>query len=128
MGVEVDLSELRAFVTDLGSIPGEVAVEVRGIVQKAALNIKTQLIVEMRASTSFKGAAGSISYDTTLGPDSITAEIGPDKDRPGGALANIAYFGTSRGGGTVADPVHALEAEVPAVEKFIGEAIAKAFR
>jgi hypothetical protein len=129
MGVEADFSELRAFITDLqGEIPRAVAVETVGIVQHGMLNIKSQMIAEMRASDSFKGVAPSISYETKIDQNGITGEAGPDKGRPGGPLANIAYFGSSRGGGTVTDPRGALEAEVPTVEKLIGEAVEKAFR
>jgi hypothetical protein len=126
VSVDFDVSELRKFATDLGDAPAEVALEVRAIIQHGSLNIKKQLISEMAASEHFKGAASSITYDTVIGTDGIEAQIGPDKSRGGGALANIAYFGTSRGGGTVPDPKGALEAEVPNVEKFIADAIEKA--
>lgn len=117
----VDDSELRKFAVDLQAAAGKIAPEIRAVIGKGALNIKQQMVSEMRASVHFHGAAGSISYDTKLTHDGIEAEIGPDKDKAGGALGNIAYFGTSRGGGTVPDPVHALEAEVPNVEKYIGD-------
>jgi len=126
MGVDFDSSELRAFATDLGNAPMKVAVEARAVIEKGALNIKRQLTSEMGASSSFKGVASSMSYDMVLSADGIEAQIGPDKDKGGGALANIAYFGGSRGGGTVPDPQGALDAEVPSVEKFIGDLLEKA--
>ena len=125
MGVDADTSELRQFATDLGNAPAEVALEVREIVQRGALSIKRQLITEMGASRSFKGVASSMSYETTIDADGIEALIGPDKDKGGGALANIAYFGGSRGGGTVPDPQGALDAEAPIVERFIADVLEK---
>ena len=119
----VDTSELRAFAVQLDAAAGEVAPEIREVIQRGAVNIKRQLVSEMAASTHFKGAASSITYDTTIGTDGISAEIGPDKSKGGGPLANIAYFGTPRGGGTVPDPKLALEAEVPNVEKYIGDLV-----
>ena len=51
-------------------------------------------------------------------PSAVSAVIGPEKGAPG-SLANVAYFGTSRGGGTVADPEDALQEEADAfVEHF----------
>jgi hypothetical protein len=52
----------------------------------------------------------------------IEAEIGPHSG-PGqpGAIANVGYFGTSRGGGTVPDPQGALDAEAPRLESAIGD-------
>ena len=123
--IDFDTSELRAFVTDLGRAPVEVSIEVPPIVKRGAQNIKTQLVSEMSASNHFKGTASSMSYETIVSGDGIEALIGPDKDRDGG-LAHIAYWGTSKGGGTVADPKGALDAEAPNVERFIADAMAKA--
>jgi hypothetical protein len=125
--MSADFSELVEFATGLNEVPAELVVEVRKVVQKSSLSIKTAMAAQMRASTHFKGAASAISYETSFDANGMSSEIGPDKDRPGGALANIAYFGTSRGGGTVPDPVGALEAEVPVLVRFIGEAVDKAF-
>lgn len=110
----VDDSELRAFAADLTRAPTRVALGARGAVSKGALNIKNQLVSEMRSSIHFKGVAPGISYD--LDAAGLTADIGPTKGGPG-ALANIAYFGSARGGGTVPDPRGALEAEIPHFEK-----------
>lgn len=126
MGVDFDASELDAFAADLGNAPTILASDVTSVIQKGALNIKGQLVEEMSASQHFKGVAGAMSYETAAVADGFEALIGPDKDRPGGALANIAYWGSSRGGGTVPDPLGALLGEVPNVEKFLGDAIEKA--
>ena len=102
--------------------------EVKAVVERGALNIKKQLVAEMQRSPHFKGVARGISYDMRtvggFGGGVIEAEIGPESSGPG-ALANVAYFGTSRGGGTVPDPSGALEAESRRFEdallKIIGE-------
>lgn len=122
-GTEFDTSELRAFTADLGDAAAKAGVEVRPVIQRGALNIKRQLVAEMGASDHFKGIAPSISYDTAIVTDGFEALIGPDPDRAGGALENIAYFGSSRGGGTVPDPLGALLAEVPNVERYLADAL-----
>ena len=105
--------------------------EVKAVVERGALNIKKQLVAEMQRSPHFKGVARGISYDMRtvggFGGGAIEAEIGPESSGPG-ALANVAYFGTSRGGGTVPDPQGALEAEAPNVEKYLTDLIEKALR
>lgn len=111
MTVSFDVSELRAFAVDLQKVPDKVQRGVRPVVSKGALQIKKQLASEMGGSSHFGQIKGSVSYDIKVGGDGIEAEIGPDKGRGGGALANVAYFGTSRGGGTVPDPSGALAAE-----------------
>lgn len=114
----IDSSGLRRFEFDLRRASAVVRMGVPAVVSRGALNIKNQMAEEMRSSRHFKGAASSISYDLTHA--GTGADIGPDKGSGGGALGNIAYFGTSRGGGTVPDPQGALEAEVPNFETALG--------
>jgi hypothetical protein len=122
--VFIDTSELRALAADLRQAPANVQRGVGPVIFKGAMNIKTQLVEEMSASQHFKGAASSIDFDIRHRGafSAIEAEIGP-RSGPGepGALANIAYFGTSRGGGTVPDPQKALDAEAPRVEKALAD-------
>ena len=114
-GVSIDTSEMRALAADLTAAPLRVALGARAVISHGALNVKRQLVAEMSASRHFKGFARDIDYDLLDG--GMTAEIGPHSG-PGnpGAGANIAIFGTSRGGGTVPDPQGALDAEAPNVE------------
>lgn len=128
-GIRVDTSELRRLAADLTAAGSGIASRVRPVVVKGATNIKTQLRAEMRASRHFRGIAGDIDFSMSTerdigGGGVISAEIGP-RSGPGqpGALANIAYFGTSRGGGTVPDPQGALDAEAPRFEAALGEAL-----
>ena len=106
-GIEIDTSEVRELVADMRQVEPRLARRLRPTVTKGALNIRRDLRRQMGSSRHFKGFA-DISYD--LDPDGFGAEIGPD--RPGrGQGANLAYFGTSRGGGTVEDPIEALHRE-----------------
>jgi len=114
--VEFDTSQVDAFAQDLARAGAELERKAEPVIERGALNIKNQLVDEMSASRHFRAVARSISYDR----DGLEAEIGPEKGAPG-SLANIAYFGSSRGGGTVPDPIHALEAEVPNVERWLAE-------
>jgi hypothetical protein len=93
--------DLTALVADLGRIPTALYKVTAETVEKGALDLKDQLNANLAASTHFRGAAGSVTYDGTISLGSIGFEVGPDKGRRGGALGNVAFFGTSRGGGTV---------------------------
>lgn len=124
MSVSIDAREVRALHHDLTQAHKSIGPHVVRVVEKAAVNIKKQMQAEARGSKSFRGFAPAISYDIkargAFGGAEVEAEIGPEKGSPG-SLANIAYFGTSRGGGTVPDPRGALDAEAPNVERFLGE-------
>ena len=120
---ELDMSEVRDLAADLTRIPVELSRHAIPVLSKGALNIKTQLADEMRASPHFKGFA-NISYDlhefAGFGGGEMYAEIGPEKGGPGSG-ANIAYFGTYKGGGSVPDPRGALEAEAPRFESALAD-------
>lgn len=119
--ISFDVSEVRTFAADMTRIPPELSKRAAPILAKGALNIKEQLRQEMSASASFGFLARSITYDLDTDGERMEAEIGPVKTSGGKTGhhkgANIAYFGTWKGGGTVPDPRGALEAEAPAFER-----------
>lgn len=100
--------------------------QVRNVVNQSALRIKNAMRADMGRSRSFRQVASAIDYDirggSLFGSNLIEAEIGPRKGSPG-SLANIAYFGTSRGGGTVRDPGEALNDEASNFERALAEVI-----
>lgn len=121
-GVSIDASEVRALAADMRAVDGRLTRWIRPALDRGAIQIRNQLRDEMRSSTHFKGAAGAISYDWIEGSGDLEVEIGPSsEDGSPGNLANIAYFGTSRGGGTVPDPELALQAEAPKFEKALAD-------
>ena len=122
--------EFRAFAKDLRAAGSGIASKVLPVVHKGAGNIKRQHRREMSSSKWFKGVTRSIDYSMTYGTGSraaggagaIEAVIGPRTGAPG-SLANIAYFGGARGGGTVPDPKGALDAEAPRFEKALADVV-----
>lgn len=93
-------AELRDLAENLGLIAGSAVKDVDAVAQKGALNIKNEMASDARGSKHFKGMAGSISYESAYKFGAVRYVVGPDKSRRGGALGNIYYFGTSRGGGS----------------------------
>lgn len=114
-------AELNSFAADLGKIAVGAVPAVDKVLEKGALKIKEGLVRNLQSSPSFKGMSGSISYDRKFsGLTSLGYVIGPDKSRRGGALGNIAFFGTSRGGGTV-DLEGPLREEAPVIEGLVDD-------
>lgn len=98
----IDVSEVNGFVDRLGRITDTAIREVDAVAKKGAQNMKEEMSADIRTSRHFVGKRGpgfesSISYDQVRPGEYV---VGPDKDKPGGPLGNIYYFGTSRGGGT----------------------------
>jgi hypothetical protein len=123
----IDDREVRAFAADLRRAPQRVVDQVPGVIKKGAVEVKKQMVEEMGSSFWFKGAKPSISFDILDG--GFTAEIGPVSGPGGmaGDLASLAYFGgSSGGGGTVPDPVGALNADAPRMEKALADVLGEA--
>jgi hypothetical protein len=84
------------------------------VVRKGALNVKNDWRANATSSAGRHARLypASIGYDVTQEPDGASAEIGPDKGRPQGALGNLLEFGSAN------NPPHndggrALDAEEP---------------
>lgn len=124
----VDASELGALARDLTRIPALMVPKLKVVVAKSAVNTKNIMRKDVRESRHFTGKKkpgldASIDYDLKVlgfgGDAVIEAEIGPNRERsPAASLANIAYFGTSRGGGTVRNPEDAMLEEAPNFYEF----------
>lgn len=118
-----DTREMDGLAYDLGLIPGKLTSKVKPIVAKTSLEVKRRMQKDLRSSSHFEQIAAAVDYEVKVhefgGDASIEGEIGTSSSRsPAGALAGIAYFGTSKpGGATVRDPYLALLDEKPA---FIG--------
>lgn len=125
-GIQFDTSELRTLAADLGRVPAEAAGVVRATTQKAALNIKKDLIEEATAvgSRHFSRVAASITYTTGESRGGIWAEIGPEIGKGQGSLAWIAYFGHATTGPRFPDPAGALEREADRYGEYLAKAVA----
>src|SRR6478609_6197757 len=97
----------------------------RQVTSKGALNVKNAAKASILAQTSHhfvKQYPNSITYTVTESTGMlVSAEIGPNKERPQGALGNILEYGTSR------NPPYphlgpSLDAEADPYEQFLGDA------
>jgi hypothetical protein len=84
----------------------------RLVVQKGALNIKTDARRRVSGHKHLPAYPNSITYDTTEALFGASAEIGPDKSRPQGPLGNIIEFGGTRQA-PIPHMLPAAEAEEP---------------
>lgn len=92
--IEVDASELRHFAEDLGRIPASMVPQVEAVVRKAAVNIKQDWAQTWSGHAHIPALPRAISFDMQYGFGVIGAEIGPDKAKAQGPLANVIEFGT----------------------------------
>lgn len=124
-GIDLDVSELRTLASDLGKVPGRVVPEVDAVLKRGAANLKDEYNEQFARSLHFKGAAGSVSFDSVAGVGHVGYEVGPDKDRRGGALGNLFFFGGANGGGGTGDLEGPLDVEAASIEKHIGKALGR---
>jgi hypothetical protein len=95
----IDVSQVNALAQKLAVVPLKKHALVAAAVKKGAQNIKEAIQADVQGSSNKAIRRIPIAYEMKDEGTRIEADIGP---REGGAgdLANIAFFGTSRGGGT----------------------------
>jgi len=127
---DMDVSELRKLEIDLGAGAVVALSEIRAVVQHGALKIKNQLRSEAEGVRHAPHMPAMINYDTTIGPAWIEAEIGARTGPKGSAFAPgglaFFYYGNSKVGPQLPDPMEALRKEAPIVADFAAQAAARA--
>ena len=105
-GVQYDFSELNKLGVDVGAVPAASGKNLFAAVEVGAANTRDTARKNATGMAHAPAFPRSITYDIgsgyslareTLGSggaDSITAEIGPDKARPQGALGNLIEYGS----------------------------------
>lgn len=122
MGVIFDNSQVSKFATKLSTAPLRKQSKVAACTIKAAVNIKKAVQADLATSSNSGISRIPIEFEEPYigAPLQITVEIGPEQGA--GGLANIAFFGTSKGGGTHQFFEHA-EAEVDSWTHYLEEAM-----
>ncbi|WDF32248.1 hypothetical protein PTW37_10215 [Arthrobacter agilis] len=120
MSFYIDSSEIRVLEQNLGKVSGDVLKRTDEVLKKGAQNVKEELTADAATSRHFRALASAMSYDSDYRPGQAAYEVGPDKNRRGGGLGNVYYFGTSRGGGT-GDIDKPLRTEGPELEQNLGD-------
>lgn len=93
-GLRIDHGDLDRWVLTLDEAASAAPHEVRKVVQKGALNIKTGAQQRVSGRAHLPHYPRAITYDTTVKATAVEAEIGPDKGKRQGALGNIIEYGT----------------------------------
>lgn len=115
--------DLRQLAVDLGKVDKKMQREVNAVVKKAAVNVKNTMREDFQRSRHFAPIGSSINFDIVEDAEGIEAQIGPDKQYRAGRLANIAYFGSSRGGGGTVDVENGLRKEEPNFYQYMRQVV-----
>lgn len=119
--IEFDASDLDRLAVEIGRQEVKAAAGLYAVGTKAAVNVKQGMAADASGLAHAPQFPASISYDVApAGIRSVLWRIGPDKDRPQGALGNILYFGTSKNA-PVLDVGKALREETPRIERALLE-------
>ena len=125
-GFSLNMEAVKALAADLNRIRGRLQPAMKKVTSKGALNVKTaakQSILDQTQHLFVKQYPNAITYTITQSTGMfVEAEIGPDKDKPQGALGNILEYGTSL------NPPYphlgpSLDAEADSYEQYLGDAV-----
>lgn len=116
----IDASELSELGRRMALAQAVVRPKLAATVKKAAQNVKTAIESDVGASSNAGLRQVRIGYETGSTGTVEYADVSP---REGGSsnLANIAFFGTARGGGTHEFYGHA-EDELPTFSDYVADA------
>lgn len=115
-----DASELMAFGDALLAKGVARRALISASVKKGAQNVKNSIRDDLKGSGNKAFRRIPITYEVKETPGRITAEIGPTKGGAG-SLANIAFFGAAKGGGTHEFYEHG-EDELPRLAEHVAKA------
>lgn len=111
-----DADGLTDLVADLSAAPGRAQRKVDRVVRKGALNVQEDW---RDLASSYDHAPLyplSITFDAKWESGAYVAEVGPDKDKPQGALGNLIEYGSANNP-PHADGATALFTEEPRFEQ-----------
>jgi hypothetical protein len=125
---EINVRELVQLARVLEENLAEAEPQIAAIVTRGALNVKNgwRANATVTAGRHARRYPSSVSYDVTPIPGGASAEIGPDKGRPQGALGNLLEFGSANnpphndGGRALATEAPQFEARVEALTDRLG--------
>lgn len=93
-----DFSELDQLAADLGEVPTNAGRYVRQAVEVSARNVRDDWRENLQGLAHAPALPYAVTYDIAVlqgfGQSVCKAEIGPDKERPQGALGNFTEFGS----------------------------------
>lgn len=119
----IDVSQVRDLAKALAAVPLRNQTLVAAAVKHGAQNIKESVSEDLQSSSNHAFRRIRIHYDMQERGPVVEADIGPEQ---GGAssLANLAFFGTSRGGGHHRFYEHGAD-ELEPTARYVREAASK---
>ena len=119
----IDVSQVEDLAKTLAAVPLRSQALVAAAVKHGAQNIKQSVSEDLQSSRNHAFRRIRIHYDMQERGPVVEADIGPEQ---GGAssLANLAFFGTSRGGGHHRFYEHGAD-ELEPTARYVREAASK---
>lgn len=117
--MDADLSQVRALAADLGRVGARAVPRLSAVVAKTMVDAKQQLQAEAAGHRHAPGIPSAITYEVTN--SGLSAEIGPERGGPG-SLA-FYYYGNSKVGASLPDPMFAVLRAAKRAELFMAKAV-----
>lgn len=118
--VTIDASELTAFGRRVAAAHAMASVKVAQAVKKGAQNVKESILEDIAGSGNAGIRKVRVAYEMGSTGTTVYADVSP-REGEASELANIAFFGTAKGGGTHDFYEHA-ETELPPLAEYVGDA------
>lgn len=117
---DVEVTGLRELVADLTRAESRSVDEVDKVVGRGALNIKRGWAQRWSGHPHIPALPRAVSYDQFHTPWTSQAVIGPDKNKPQGALGSIVEYGTEHNA-PIPGGLPSLDEEAPRFERSLAD-------
>lgn len=124
--IGIDVTQLDRLAADIATSGKTVPTVIRPVMSKAGLQMKTKGAAEARGHKHAPRLPGAWSYDLKDTPMQSVVEVGP-REGGQGSLA-MYYFGNSKVGPSLPDPVHILDEEADVTAEVLVTIASKALR
>jgi hypothetical protein len=125
----IDTDDVMRLADSFRHVASIASATMRPVISKAGLNLKNAMHDEVSGHPTYPKLPYSITYDITEHANVVDVEVGPrtSSEAQGlqGGLAFL-YYGNSRNGPVLPDPVHLLDDEADATERWLGQALGDA--
>lgn len=121
MSEDVIVTGLTELIATFGKVRVGLLPAVDAVVEKAAVNVKTDAARRVSGLAHAPAYPASITYDLFHTPFTSRATIGPDKDKRQGALGNLLEYGSVKNA-PIPHMHPAADAEEPRFVAALGQA------
>jgi len=120
--MDIDLSDVNRYIAELDRVPSRADKELVRVGERGAYNIKKDWQAAWSGHSHIPQLPAAVTYERMTRATELEWVVGPDKNRPQGALGNLIEFGSVKNA-PIPGGQPALDREAPRTERAIADVL-----